>query len=436
MTNTYSDSKNDLKEVYDIFMEIKSKSGTNDKKDILRKYRDHKNFRNTLYFLLNTYIVTGVSNKKISKKFNNYDVGIDIKSFNSLLNYVENNNTGRDIDIKVIKNFIDIFSDNDHREFIESIITKSLKIGITAKTVNSVYGKGIIPVFDVMLAESYAKKENTIKDEFYLTLKLDGSRILVINDDNGTTFFTRKGIEVVGLTQLEKEFQDLPKGIVYDGEILLKNDKNIKSADLFRETQSVIKKDGEKENLIMNIFDALPIEEFKNGISTNSYRQRRNLINSLSVKNKEFIRVTPVLYHGNDKSVIPRIMKQVTSSGEEGLMLNTYDGLYETKRSSRLLKIKEFFSDDVVVKDVYEGEGRLSGSLGYITIDYKGYTVGVGSGFDDEERKKFWEYPDSIIGKVIEVQHFGESNNSTTDDTSLRFPVYKGIRDKDVSYES
>lgn len=52
-----------------------------------------------------------------------------------------------------------------------------------------------------------------------------------------------------------------------------------------------------------------------------------------------------------------------------------------------LLKIKEFFDADVVVKDIFEGIGRLKGRLGGVVIDYKGYEIKVGSSFSLDERE-------------------------------------------------
>ena len=121
-------------------------------------------------------------------------------------------------------------------------------------------------------------------------------------------------------------------------------------------------------------------------------------------------------------------------------MINLSDGLYQTKRTSDILKVKEFFNADVLVKDVFEGTGELSGTLGGVIIDYKGNDVKVGSGFTLEERNTYWANPDKIIGKVVDVQYFEETNNQNDNNISLRFPTIKSIRlDKtpeDISYEA
>ena len=89
---------------------------------------------------------------------------------------------------------------------------------------------------------------------------------------------------------------------------------------------------------------------------------------------------------------------------------------------------------------MFEGTGELSGTLGGVIIDYKGNDVKVGSGFTLEERNTYWANPNKIIGKVVDVQYFEETNNQNDNNISLRFPTIKSIRlDKtpeDISYEA
>lgn len=93
--------------------------------------------------------------------------------------------------------------------------------------------------------------------------------------------------------------------------------------------------------------------------------------------------------------------------------------------------MKEFFNADVLVKSVYEGTGKYKGMLGGVVVHFKNeeydFEVGLGSGFEDEERKLYWQYPELIIGKIVDVRYFEISSNKN-EGFSLRFPTYKGIR--------
>ena len=61
-----------------------------------------------------------------------------------------------------------------------------------------------------------------------------------------------------------------------------------------------------------------------------------------------------------------------------------------------------------------------------VTIKHKGNVVSVGSGFTIDQRKSFYKSPSKILGKVITVQYFEESQNQNGG-RSLRFPVVKAI---------
>ena len=82
-----------------------------------------------------------------------------------------------------------------------------------------------------------------------------------------------------------------------------------------------------------------------------------------------------------------------------------------------------------------KGDGRLSDVLGKIKVDYKGHEVLVGSGFSDNERKYFIDNQNEMVGRVVEISFFEESSNQDGE-ISLRFPVFKCVRDigKEISY--
>lgn len=432
-----------IKKVYDIMSKIENESSKNGKEAILKAHKDDNDFVEALKFLLNPYIVTGISTKKINKKGIAFPEKLPVfTNLNDVIDYLKNNNTGRDIDVLALQCFINIIGTQELQEFVKKFVTKDLKLGISEKTVNKVYGKGTIPSFAVMLAESYEKKADKVTGEFYATLKLDGNRDVAIKENGVVKFFTRKGQEVNGMTELAEEFKYLPNNTVFDGEILLVNKNNLPSDELFRATQKVIRKDGEKKDLEFHMFDILPLDEFKAGKSKLKYKARRQILDKLIkpiVEDSKFVHVLPVLYAGSDKSVIPTLLQEVEEKGYEGIMINNADGFYVTKRTNDLLKVKTMHTADLLVLNIEEAiDGQFKGLLGAIVVDYKGETTKVGSGFTIEERKKFINNPEDIIGKIVEIQYFEESQNQNGG-VSLRFPVFKGIRhDKgveDVNYE-
>lgn len=413
-----------------VFKDIQATSSRTGKEAILKANKDNVEFRRILKFIYNPFILTGIKSKKL-QKFSDYYYYGDTNQFTDLfeaIDFISKNNSGRDNDVKAIATFI-----NDHegdiREFLQEMFTKDFKCGITSGTINKVYGKGTIPEFDVLLAKAYKDHGHKLRGNFYVTLKLDGIRCVAIKKDGAVQFFTRQGQPIDDLIEIEEDIASrFADNFVYDGELLLKPN-GMNSADLFRATQKVVRKDGIKKGLAFHVFDGLPLDEFISGKSLLHYSDRRQEVSSILIRaDSEHVLMLPVLYKGDDKSVISDLLADVISKGFEGLMVNTALGFYVTKRSDVLLKVKEMHTVDLRVIGYEEGSGKYEGTLGALIVDYKGYHVKVGSGYTDDERHSIWKNRDAMIKTIVEVQYFEESSNQDGG-ISLRFPVFKRIRD-------
>lgn len=161
-----------LKNSMDSLMAETTKAG---KDTVLRFHNTDERFKKLLKFLLNNDITTGISAKKLERRksfsddIHEENSGQEITNLLSLLDYLKVNNTGRDADIRVVHQYIQSQPEELH-DFIEKVVTKSLKLGVTAKTVNAVYGEGFIPVFEVQLAKSIDKLDSEKpKEEWFNT---------------------------------------------------------------------------------------------------------------------------------------------------------------------------------------------------------------------------------------------------------------------------
>lgn len=411
-----------VNEVHDLKIKldsIKGESGRLKKEGLLSTYKGDKLFDDTLYFLLNPFITTGIAKNKLNKKVKGESES-KLKTLNDVYEYIKENNTGKDVDILEVKGYINHLEDKDLMKFVSDLVTKSYKCGITAKTVNKVYGKGFIPEYSVQLAESFSKRPEWVKGKFYITTKLDGHRLTIIIKDGKVKFYTRTGKEVTGFNEVEEDVLKLGvDNYVFDGEILSTN---------FTDTTSVVNSKGVKEGLIYYVFDCLPLGEFLDGESKLKYGKRREELSKIFTTDYEHIKLIPVLYEGEDIDVIPEYLDQEVSKGEEGIMINL-DVTYKTKRHKGLLKVKKFISDDLKCLGIFEGEGKYEGTLGGIYLNYKGNKIACGSGFNDEQRDFYYNNPDEIVGKIVEIQYFEETTNKKDDKLSVRFPVFKGVRE-------
>lgn len=419
-----------LIEVKNIFESLEATNGRKAKEEILMKNKNNILFKEILNFVYNPYILTGISTKKMNKKVNILSENKTI-SVTTVMHHLKNNNTGRDIDVSYVQTYIEKQPTELH-DFLAKVFTKSLKVGITLKTINKIFDN-FIPEYDVMLAEKFEDNQKRVEGKnFILTTKLDGRRLTFVKDGNILQGKTRQGLTVEGLVEIENDFKRLPDG-VYDGELCAIGDFADSKA-MFKETSKRASVKGEKTGLKFICFDYIQDpKDFYNGICETPCEKRKldlaGIITHAKVeKGVQYIESLEILYYGSDLNVIPKIMEKATSNGEEGLMLNIADAPYECKRSKNILKLKQFQTADLRIIDMQEGQGKNVGKLGAILVDYKGFEVGVGYGYTDAQRQEFWDKKEDMIGKIIEVEYFEETTNEQGG-ISLRFAGFKCIRE-------
>lgn len=418
---------------YKILEKIKNTSSNNEKQGILEQNKNDELLKEILYFVYNPYFRTGLSSKKIKKKIapTEYRLLLDPESsITYIFNYLKDHNTGTDQDIAHVQWYIRNYNEGCP-EIVEQILTQTLKIGMTAKSINKVW-EDLIPEFDIMLAEKYWEKMDKLemsKPEIIITQKLDGVRCVALKSGNNVELLSRSGQQMTGFIEVEQELRTLPDG-VYDGEMLA--DASIdNSLDLFSTTIMTARtKSNNKINMSYNVFDYVKnISDFMNGnLNENCRNRKKELENIVKTGNCKHIKYVPVLYDGvYNGSIIDKMLDTVLELKGEGLMINLVDAPYQKKRTNDILKVKKMQTVDLRVVDLFEGKGTFKGTLGGVVVNFKGSQVGVGSGFSNDQRNDFWQHPEKIFGKIVEVQYFEESKDKTGK-PSLRFPVFKQVR--------
>jgi DNA ligase-1 len=398
---------------------------------VLEKYKDDPVVHRYLKIAFDPYAVYGISTKKLHKSVPATSI-VGIHSIFELFTYLTQHNTGTDQIVGLCQDFLDGVAacDRESTDLLEKLICKDLSLGCDAKTINSVI-PGLIPTFDVQLAQKYFDKPEKLEDKYFaLTTKIDGGRIIAIKENGQVSFFTRAGQLYEGLVDLEREMlENMPDGTVLDGEITIFEDRGIPSKEAYKRAMKITRSDGEKHGLKMKCFDAMHIDEWKAQKSTHDYIERRALLNTLVARKALiYFEVLPELYRGTDTSKVLEFLDEAIANQEEGVMINICDAPYEFGRTWSLMKVKKMNTLDLEMVGYEEGSGRLAGTLGAIHVRYKdGNIVKVGSGFSDELRALIWLEPSDFVGKIAEIQYFEETTNADGG-KSLRFPVFKDFR--------
>ena len=434
-----------MKEIAKAIYEIQAASGRNNKLALLRQYENLPGFKETIRFIYDPYIKTGIADKKLIKGM--HDMKNEQLTVYNVIEYFKNNQTGTDDDVHFAWLFINAQETEQARDLAFAMITKNLKIGIADTSLNKVYGADFIPKIGCMLGVPYPENKHKVKGPFIATEKLDGIRRILVKENGKCRMYSRSGIEDEGLVEIIEEARYLPDNAVYDGELLAIGTYENNIA-LRQATNSIANRKGIRTGVTFNIFDVIPLDEFKKGKSKYNALNRKLLLGAMFGDDgiqhlhddwakfmvafdlgHEFrtIKVVPILGVVSTDEEIAELVTPIWKRGGEGIMLNTMEGHYEIKRSNNLLKVKYSESLDLKVVDIQEGTGKYKGMLGAAVVEYKGYRVGVGSGFSDEERQRFWDNPEEILGKTIEVDTFGESKDQFGN-VSLNCAIFRGVR--------
>lgn len=158
-----------------IFKELQESSGKR-LQEILEENKDNELLKKVLWFVYNPYIVTGLSSKKINKMVNKQIKYAPAETIEEVFEYLQEHNTGTDIDIAYVLEFIQGKPD---QEMYSQIFTKELKLGITSKTINKVF-PNLIPEFNVMLAEKYWDRMEELEKtnpDIIISQKLDRHKV-------------------------------------------------------------------------------------------------------------------------------------------------------------------------------------------------------------------------------------------------------------------
>lgn len=407
--------------------------GTSEKMKVLRESMDDLDFRNLLFYALNPMISYKVSENTLNSDFEvDPRITITFTDFYQVCDALSRRKGVDDILLYQVKAFLHLVKDREESNIYKKILSKTLRLGVTAKTVNKVI-PGLIPEWEVQQAfpmEKYPVRPGTW---FAITQKLNGVRATYYKGK----LYARSGIPFTGLDHIIKDLKiSEDDSLVFDGELMLRDKNGLSDNEAFRKAYGILNSDGDKTGICFTIFDVITSSDLERGKSLSSYRDRRYILDAIAPSLRKSsdgknVDVLDALYIGYDVSMIQTLLDIVSSEDKEGLMVNL-DTPYLCRRNNGILKVKRFYTMDLQVLGYEEGNGRLSGTLGALLLNFDGNVVKVGSGFSDEERFRIWEQKENVLGKICEVKYKEVSFDKKTGAKSLQFPVFVAIRtDKD-----
>jgi DNA ligase-1 len=373
------------------------------------------------------------------------------QDFNGLLLKLSKRQLTGNAALSAIEEIAYRFDSDEWNNFCAPVIRRDLRAGISDKTINKICKKTEyeIPTFGCQLATN-SEGRPEMKGTKRLEPKLDGVRVLmmVISNDFGevvTTCFSRNGkvfenfdhIEkqvsdnFMKLVRASKEAQQLSYGFVFDGEVIGNSFQ-----ELMRQARR--KENVQAEDSVFNVFDIIPLNDFRRGYWNAQLHKRINTLESMRsvIDDMPNVELLPHIMVDLDtaagKDQFHRYCKDMVNAGYEGVMIKDVNAPYECKRNTFWMKYKPTLTVDLTVVGLEEGTGRNSSRLGALVCegmdDGKFIQVNVGSGYSDEDRDSYWANSNDIVGRTAEILCDVITQNQ--DGTySLRFPRFVRFRD-------
>ena len=415
-----------------VIQELESDNSRVKKEAIIKRESDADNIRffNGVGSALDSFRTFGVQKVPVSKKDG---TGITQTEFDDVLRQLEDRTLTGNAMKDVIQDLCDRSDMEQWNDWYRRILIKDLRCGVTHKTINK-HGEMKVPVFECMLADDSKKHEKKMTGDVYVEPKLDGVRVITICDvdKDEVKMFSRNGKELLNFPKIVEQFDSMldqmSESMVFDGEIM--------SDDFQTLMREIHRKGGAKTNdAVLNLFDCMPLEYFKEGSYPYALNTRKELLQSFTygpnISIVEFVAMN--LDDDDGQKQFADYNRLCIDKGFEGIMVKPITGIYECKRSSLWLKVKPFIEVSLKVVDVEEGTGRNAGKLGALVVEGtdmdKFIKTNVGSGLTDADRETFWEAKAKLIGQIVEVRADAITQNQDTDNEwSLRFPRFLRFR--------
>jgi DNA ligase-1 len=282
-----------------------------------------------------------------------------------------------------------------------SKITEKMRLGYFT-SIEEAQEKGGKDFLLPMLAKDFKKEVKKVTFPCYVQPKLDGMRSLGSEDD-GFMSRTGKAIDTLGHIVLA-DLED----VVLDGELYAHGIS-------FQENMKLIKKYRPHltEQVKYHVYDIVMDAPFNQRVAT--------LQELVAKMNNPHIELVPT-YLVTNENQIKMYHADFISQGYEGTMVrHSEEGYAVNKRSSQLLKYKDFLDEVYTVNEVWPSESRPEQGV-VECVTPQGVTFTCGMKFSHADREEILINKENYIGKKANIRFF-----EYTDSGLPRFPVCYGF---------
>lgn len=266
-----------------------------------------------------------------------------------------------------------------------------------------------------MLAHKYEDQGHKIKYPAYAQPKLDGHRCIAIIQDGKCTLWSRTRKPITGVPHIARELERLfpNETVVLDGELY-----NHDYRDHFEDLTSFIRQATPKpghEAVQYWVYDLINGDPYS--------KRQADVTEMFDGQISNYTIVLPA-FEVEDEAEMISTFGAFIENGYEGLMIRNADGIYKSKRSYDLQKVKVMADDEFEVTDVTEGKGKMAGKAMFHckTKDGGEFRVKMVGALDSLAH--YLDHKDDYIGKMLTVKYQNLSAEGIP-----RFPIALRFRE-------
>lgn len=418
-----------------ILNEISAEASTNQKMNILGKYKDDELLSRVLYLAESKRIKFYI--KQIPEYQTNSISTLELKQAVDDLKYIIDRTYRGNEAIEYLRNILSSLSADD-AYIIERIITKDLKIGMGTTNINKVI-PGLIEETGYMGAKPFdpEKAKEMFKNgkKCFIDVKMDGRYNNAIIRDGEVECESRQGETVIlGGAKFLKELCNL-SDCVLNGELTIDGEPNrykangivVSLIDIMGKYESRTTKENEKkisafekenkckvqemlDRLIYTVWDTVTIDEYYDNKSDIPYNIRwANVLKLLS----STIMTRPVekeIVNSYEEALI--FFQNCLERGLEGSILKAYDGKWKDGKPSYQQKMKLEIEMDLIITGFNWGtKGTKNENVisSLICESSDGLLKTNPGGMDEKTMKYVTDNMNSLLNSIVNIKCSGVS---------------------------
>ena len=412
--------------IYNILEALANTPGRIDKECLLHTHCDNDTRKRVCKMAYDKQILFWTTKAPLGDSSLDEGVAVDI---DTALSQLEENICNRKITGGAAELFTTRLLTNmgdDDAEVVRRVITKDLRCGVNASTINKIW-KNLIPEPKFMLAETDDKK---IVYPAVSQIKADGTRVKLIWDGFQVVFVTRNGNPVETHRLFEGFAQThLQVGDRIDGE-LVAVDSFGKALD--RKTGNGIVNKAVKGTITKEEAEQLRFLTWDLESAEGGYHKRLLILDDI-LKKSRFHRIGIIETRlVNSKEEALSHFREARRRGEEGTILKNAQAPWQGKRTFDCVKFKAEFEAEFKVTGYELGTGKNANRIGALFIESADGLIKTDVGI-------FKDFPESVrddwmneLPKVVTVLYNERITERGIDTESLFLPRVTAARwDKD-----